>query len=377
MHMTSLTRYMLKQLAMGLVLVAATLVGVMWLSQSLRFIEMIVNRGLDAGTFFYLTALLLPNLLSIILPVAIFIAVAFTFGKMIADRELVIMRGAGLSQQELMRPALIIASSAALVLLIINVDLLPRSYRAFKELQWSIRNSYSHILLREGAFTMVRPGITIYIRERTNDEQLHGVLLHDERRAERPSTLMAARGAMVNTEEGSRIVLFNGNRQEIDQQTRQLSVLYFDRYTFDIEPSRSSTAEDIRYREPRERTLRELFGVRSDPSVQPREHGRFIVEGHKRLAQPFSAVGFALIALACLISGPFSRRAQTERIILAVVLMIASQTAAMGIEGIAAKRLYLAPLIYINALLPIAIGYWFAIRHPRRRVPHQAPTPAV
>ncbi len=359
--MTSLTRYMLKQLAMGLVLVAATLVGVMWLSQSLRFIEMIVNRGLDAGTFFYLTALLLPNLLSIILPVAIFITVAFTFGRMIADRELVVMRAAGLSQRELMRPALVVSLSAALVLLIINIDLLPRSYRAFKELQWSIRNSYSHILLREGAFTMVRPGVTIYIRERSGDEQLHGVLLHDERRPEKPSTLMATRGAMVSTEEGSRVVLFDGNRQEVDQQTRQLSVLYFDRYTFDIEPSRGSGGEDIRYREPRERTLRELFGVRNDPQVEPREHGRFIVEGHKRLAQPFSAVGFALIALACLISGPFSRRAQTQRVVLAVALMIASQTAAMGIEGIAAKRLYLAPLIYLNALLPIVAGYWFAV----------------
>ncbi len=375
--MTSLTRYMLKQLAMGLVLIAATLVGVMWLSQSLRFIEMIVNRGLDIGTFFYLTALLLPNLLSIILPVAIFITVAFTFGKLIADRELVVMRAAGLSQRDLMRPALIVALSAALVLLIINVDLLPRSYRAFKEMQWSIRNSYSHILLREGAFTMVRPGVTIYIRERTDDEQLHGVLLHDERRPDKASTLMAARGAMVGTEEGSRIVLFDGNRQEIDQQSRQLSVLYFDRYTFDIEPSRTTGGEDIRYREPRERTLRELFGVRNDPSVQSREHGRFIIEGHKRLVQPFSAVGFTLIALACLISGPFSRRAQTERIILAVVLMVASQTAAMGIEGIAAKRLYLVPLIYINGLLPIAIGYWFAARHSNRRIPRQAPTPAV
>lgn len=375
--MTGLTRYMLKQLAMGLILVAATLVCVMWLSQSLRFIEMIVNRGLDVGTFFYLTALLLPNLLSIILPVAVFIAVAFTFGKMVADRELVVMRAAGLSQNNLIRPAMILALGTALVLLIINIDLLPRSYRAFKEMQWSIRHSYAHILLREGVFTQIRPGVTIYVRERTSDEQLHGVMLHDERRPDKPSTLMATRGAMGNSEEGSRIVLFDGNRQEVDRQTRQLSVLYFDRYTFDIEPAASSGADDIRYREPRERTLHELFSVRKDATVNPREHGRFIVEGHKRLAQPLSTVGFTLIALACLISGPFSRRAQTQRIVLAVALMIASQAMAMGIEGMAAKRLHLVPLIYANAFLPIVLGYWFTIRHPRRRVLSRASTAAA
>jgi lipopolysaccharide export system permease protein len=361
--MNGLTRYVLSQLVMGFILIALALVCVMWLSQSLRFVEMIVNRGLSVGGFLYLTALLLPNMLSIILPIALFIAVAFIYGKMVADRELVVMRAAGQSQQELMHPALVIATAITLALLAINIDILPRSYTAFKELQWSIRHNFSHVLLREGSFTLVRPGITIYVRERTDDEQLHGVMVHDERRLGRPSTLMATRGAMVNAEDGSRIILFDGNRQEMDAQTHQLSILYFDRYTFDIEPNRGTT--DERFREPRERTLGELFGALHDTALSPRDRGRFVVEGHKRLTQPFSAFGYALIALACLISGPFSRRAQTKRI---------AQAAAMGIEGLVVKHLYLAPLIYLNVLVPIAAGYWVVIRAPRRRrVAVQAP----
>lgn len=363
--MNGLTRYMLNQLVIGLLLITLVLVCVMWLSQSLRFIEMIVNRGLSVGGFLYLTSLLLPNLISIILPISLFIAAAFIYGKMVADRELVVMRAAGLSQQELMRPALIVATGVTLALLILNIDLLPRSYTAFKELQWTIRHTFSHVLLREGAFTLVRPDITIYIRERADDEQLYGVMVHDERRPGRPSTLMAARGAMVNADDGSRVVLFDGNRQEIDIQTHQLSVLYFDRYTFDIEPARGTT--DERFREPRERTIPELFASLHDPNLSARDRNRFLVEGHKRLSQPFSAFGYTLIALACLISGPFSRRAQTKRIALSVALMVASQAAAMGIEGMAVNRLYLTPLIYLNMLVPIVIGYWVVVRPPRRR----------
>ncbi len=363
--MNGLTRYVLNQLVIGLLLITLALVCVMWLSQSLRFIELIVNRGLSVGGFLYLTSLLLPNLMSIILPISLFIAAAFVYGKMVADRELVVMRAAGLSQQDLMRPALIVATGVTLALLILNIDLLPRSYTAFKELQWTIRHTFSHVLLREGTFTLIRPNITIYIRERTDDEQLHGVMVHDERRPGRPSTLMAARGAMVNAEDGSRVVLFDGNRQEIDTQTRQLSVLYFDRYTFDIEPARGTT--DERFREPRERTLPELFNSLHDPNLSARDRNRFIVEGHKRLSQPFSAFSYTLIALACLISGPFSRRAQTKRIVLAITLMVASQSAAMGIEGLAVNRLYLAPFIYLNMLVPIVVGYWVVVRTPRRR----------
>ncbi|MBM3565475.1 MAG: LPS export ABC transporter permease LptF [Alphaproteobacteria bacterium] len=358
---------MFKQLALGLVLVTFALVCVMWLSQSLRFIEMIVNRGLSIGAFLYLTVLLLPNLLSIILPIAAFIAVAFIFGKLISDRELVVMRASGLSHQQIMLPALIVSFLVALVLWYINLDLLPRSYRAFKDMQWNIRYSYSYILLREGAFTQVRPGVTVYIRERARDEHLYGVMVHNARNPKKPSTLMASRGAMIDTDGGSRIVLYDGNRQEIDQETKRLSVLYFDQYSFDIEPARSGDGLLLRYREPRERTVRELLNVRKDTTVNPNEWGRFIVEGHKRIAQPLSAIGYALIAIACLISGSFSRRAQPQRIVTAIVLMVACQVGTMGIEGIAAKRLYLVPAIYLAAALPIVVGFWFTVRHPRRR----------
>ena len=59
--MNSYTKYVLRQLLTGMLLVSAGLTCIIWLSQSLRFVEMIVNRGLSAGTFVYMTMLLLPN----------------------------------------------------------------------------------------------------------------------------------------------------------------------------------------------------------------------------------------------------------------------------------------------------------------------------
>ena len=47
------------------------LTGVIWLSQSLRFVDMIVNKGLSAGYFLYLSSMVLPSVLSIILPIAV------------------------------------------------------------------------------------------------------------------------------------------------------------------------------------------------------------------------------------------------------------------------------------------------------------------
>ncbi|HBC07912.1 MAG TPA: LPS export ABC transporter permease LptF, partial [Rhodospirillaceae bacterium] len=168
---------------------------IIWLTQSLRFVEMIVNRGLSAGTFFYLSGLLLPNFLIVILPIALFTVVVFIYAKLITDRELVVMRAAGLSQFALAKPALILAAVIVVLSYTLHLKLVPDSYRAFRDLQWDIRNSVSHVLLKEGEFNNVGRTTTVYVRARTPDGQLHGILVHDTRDKAKPFTLMADRGA--------------------------------------------------------------------------------------------------------------------------------------------------------------------------------------
>ena len=107
--MLGINRYILRQLAVGMVLVTIGLTAILWLTQSLRFVELTVNKGASVGTFIKLTLLVMPNFLTIILPVALFTVTLFTYNKMISDRELVVLRAAGLSHWALARPAMILA----------------------------------------------------------------------------------------------------------------------------------------------------------------------------------------------------------------------------------------------------------------------------
>ena len=325
---------------------------------------MIVNRGVTGGMFLYLTMLLLPNFLSIILPVALFTVVMFTYSKLVTDRELVVMRASGMSQFALAKPALMTALLVVFAGYALNIFLVPQSYRLFRELQWDIRYSYSHILLQEGAFNTVSKDVTVYVRERSKDGQLHGILVHDGRDGEKPSTVMASRGALVESEGSSRVIMFEGNRQERNKKTNKFSILYFDRYTIELDRSKDQTA--VRYREPRERTLAELLAIKKDSLMDPRDYGKFVVEAHKRLIWPMFAACFTLIGLACLISGGISRRGQSGRIALAAAIVIVFQALALGLENVSAKRLELIPSMYIGAALPLILGYVLMLRRPWR-----------
>jgi len=362
--MDRLNRYVFSQLFIGMVLVATGLTSVVWLSQSLRYVEMIVNRGLSAGMFVYLTLLLLPNFLAIILPIAVFSVVVFVYNKLIADRELVVMRAAGLSQMSLAKPAILLSMAAVVFGYALNLYLMPESYRLFRELQWEIRYNYSQILLKEGEFTNVSTGITVYVRERSKDGQLLGILVHDERNPEKPVTLMAEKGAMIRVENGARVLMNNGNRQMTENGGRNFTILYFDRYVFDI--NSSSEAAPVRNRGPRERLFTELINIDQDKKVQPNDRGKFIVEAHKRLISPFFILGYSLIGLACLLTGSFSRKSQVSRITTAVVIMVLLQLETLGLENLVAKSLNFIPLLYVNGIFPIILATVYLIKNPSR-----------
>ncbi|MFM8992544.1 MAG: LptF/LptG family permease, partial [Alphaproteobacteria bacterium] len=87
----TLHRYVLRQVLIAPTRGAAPLTCAIWLTQSLRFVELIVNRGLTIGTFFYLTMLLLPSFLWLLLPISLFAAVLFTYLRLTTDSELVVM----------------------------------------------------------------------------------------------------------------------------------------------------------------------------------------------------------------------------------------------------------------------------------------------
>ena len=229
-----ITRYILGQLVSATLFITVGLTFAIWLTQSLRLIDYIVNRGLEAATFLTFIGLLLPSFLGIVLPISAFVAALFVYYKLTMDSEMVVMRAAGLSQLQLARPAIILGVIVTLAVYSISLYFLPASYRTFKDLQNAFRSDFSTVLLQEGVFTALSDDITVYVRERSSDGELRGILVHDNRDPKKAVTMMAERGALVPSEEGPRVVMENGNRQEVEPTTGRFSLLYFDRYTVEF-----------------------------------------------------------------------------------------------------------------------------------------------
>ena len=83
--MRILDRYLLKMLAKPFLASLSGLIGVIWVTQSLKQFTLVTTQGQSFFTFLKVTILALPTILAILAPVALFIAVLHTFNRLNAD----------------------------------------------------------------------------------------------------------------------------------------------------------------------------------------------------------------------------------------------------------------------------------------------------
>lgn len=352
-----ITRYLFKNLFSVTAFIAVTLTMVIWLTQSLKLLELVANSDAPPGLFIKLVLLTLPRFLEVILPLALVTAVLFVYNKFIMDNELIVLRACGFDQMALARPALILAGGLTLILVLLTTWVSPASYNEMKQLRRAVKAQYSGFLLREGVFNTFNDDLTVYVRERDASGDLLGLMIHDRRERDKPPvTITAKRGRIVMDGDIPNILVFEGLRQQMDTQSHVISRLFFSRYMIEIKGLESDPVE--KWRHPNERTLVELLNPDMTNKRDVEHLEEFKTEAHERILTPLNAIGFTLISLACVLLGPFNRRGLSRKIMAAVVIVVALQALNMGAVNAAKKQPEMLFLLYIATLLPIAASFF-------------------
>ena len=90
--MTRISLYLFKNLSVAFLFSTLAVTSVIWVTQALRLIDLVINAGAPASVFVHMMILTVPTFLGIIMPVALAGAVLFTYNKLTTDSELVVMR---------------------------------------------------------------------------------------------------------------------------------------------------------------------------------------------------------------------------------------------------------------------------------------------
>ena len=362
--MKRLTAYLLRALLLAMVFITFAVTAAVWLTQSLRYVDVVVENGAPLHLFVWLALLTLPTFLSIILPVALFVAVLFTYHRFIQDSELIAMRACGMGPHALAGPALMMAGGVMAICFAISLWLQPLANRELLRMQYFVQSQFSAALLKEGTFNDLGNKMTVYVARREQNAELSGLLIHDARNDQKPITIRAARGQLVQGVAGPQVIVYDGVQQEYDKTRHRVTELTFDSYAVSLDSLVPNATE--RKAHPREiGTLDLVAQMTTEPDPAFRQ--RLVSEFHQRLSGPLLAVGYTLIAACSLLFGDFSRRGNAWRVITAVALAALLQALALGMGQAATRTMMAVPALYFSVMLPIILGIEMLWRSERRR----------
>lgn len=363
------TRYMLKSLLIALIFISVVLAAVIFLTQSLRFLELVIEAGAAGSTFWLLTLLALPRFFEVILPIALAGAMIFIYHRMTVDSEISVLRASGFSPLALGKPALMVAAGVCVFLWFITMWAAPISVRTMQQMQQNLKAEFSSVLFQEGVFNSFGDKLTVYLRDRAPDGKLLGLIIQDRRKTNRyPVTVTAESGEIILTPEGTKVMVYNGSRQDYNRATRTLNKLDFERYAIDLP---QSNVVETRWREPDERTFLELFSPDLTVQRDTENLREFRIEAHKRILSPLLAITLTLIVLALLLLGPRPRRGGGSRIVACVGSIILIQAFFLAAFNLSRQHeLVGLIMMYLVIFLPAA-GAFFMLAPSGERLRHR------
>lgn len=364
--MKLIDRYLFRQSLGPTLLATAALSGVAVLSQSLSALDLIVHQGQSAAVFIKITLLGVPALISMVLPITIFVATLVSLNRLHTEQEIVVCFAGGMSRWRVISPSLRLACFAALVALVINLWIQPLCARQMRAELMKVRTDLVATLVQEGEFTEPSPGLTVYARQVQSHGRLSSLFVDQEKPGGDSTTFTAKEGQIAQRNGAPVLIMRHGSSQSLTR-AGVLNFLAFDEYVFDLTPFVPPT-EAVHYKAS-DRYLHELFYPDLSQGWERANAAKLYAEGHSRLSSPLYCIAMVCLALAAVLGGSFSRLGYGRRIAIAAAAAAAVRIVGVGVQAVCDDNIWFNLLQYA---VPIATALWalsivFRRTQPRRR----------
>jgi lipopolysaccharide export system permease protein len=346
--MRLIDRYLLRQMLGPTLLAVAALSGVAMLSQSLSALDYIVNQRQSALVFMKITLLSMPQVINMVLPIAVFVAALVALNRLHTEQEIVVCFAGGMSRWRVISPAMRLAATIAFFALLMNLWVQPASYRAMRDEMFQIKTDLAATIVREGEFTEPVPGLTVYAQDVDGKGEMHNLFIHQVKDSGGAVTYMANKGHVAKRNHQAALILQDGSIQEFNDRG-VLNTLFFTEYPFEL--SALDTADEMVHYKGSDRYLHELFFPDLQQGWEQKNRKALLAEGNFRLATPLYNIAFMALALWAIIGGGFSRLGYGRRMVIAFGVMTTTRVLGFVAQSAAEHTVWVNAVQYA---IPIA-----------------------
>ncbi len=182
------------------------------------FMDKWINYGFPLGTVAQIFGLSLGFIVSLSAPCAVLVAVLMAFGRLSQDNEITALRASGVNLFRVILPVLVLSGVLAVGMMLFNNYVYPESNHRLMNLMVDVARMKPTVRLQEGAFINDFPGYNLLVKSLNGQtNEMRGVTIYQLNAGGPPTTILAERGHLEYTPDGSTAVLRlqNGEIHEV------------------------------------------------------------------------------------------------------------------------------------------------------------------
>lgn len=313
-----LARLIIVPLLASLVIAAMLLL----LDRMLRLFDFVMNEGGPVSVVWRMLGNLLPEYLSLGIPIGVMMGILLAFRKLATTSELDALRAVGISYNRLLLAPFLFATFFAVINFGIVGFLQPVSRYAYENLRFELRSGALGASIKVGEFASLGKGMTLRVEEsKSQGADLRGLFVRAAGKDGQVLAVTAAKGTFLSTDDPDVILLRlkNGTLVHSPAGGGVPRVLSFDQHDL---PVNLPTMTNFRKRGEGnlERTLPELGRTLLDPKATPEVRRDASATFNRRLVQ--CLVMFVLPFLSVALGVPPKRSTSAIGVFIAIIMLV-------------------------------------------------------
>ena len=354
-------RYLARSIAvplLGSLILAAML---LILDKMLRLFQYVVDAGGPVSVVWRMLANLLPEYLSLGIPIGLMLGILLAFRKLALSSELDALRGIGIGYGRLLRIPFAYAIPLAIINLFIVGYLEPYTHYRYEGLRFDLKSGALGAAIKVGEFNRLGKHLTLRIdRSENKGTQLHGIFIQMDQGKGRSVAATADQGRFLSTDDADTI-LFRLSKGRLVQDSPKFATprtLAFDSYDLPISlpmidqfRSRGGNESDELYLHELRRLGYGGGATSHKQQIEAQAHFNFrLVEVVMMLLLPFLAIALAI---------PPKRSTSSLGIFISILIVVAYHKVNQYAEAAGANgQLNPALALWVPFVLIAALILW-------------------
>jgi lipopolysaccharide export system permease protein len=320
--LTRVDRYLFGLIIVPLVGTLVIAAMLLLLEKMLNLFDFVVNEGGPVSVVWRMLGNLIPEYLSLGIPIGVTLGILLGFRRLALSSELDALNSIGVGYGRMLRVPYLLAAVFALINFGIVGYLQPLSRYAYEGLRFELRSGALGASIKVGEFTPIAERTTLRV-ERSYDQgaDLRGVFVRAAQADGRSLAVSAARGQFLVTDDPDVIILrlMNGTLVHDAAGATVPRVLTFVQHDLPVNLPAMESFRD-RGSETLERTLPELWAKMRSGATAPDDRLKATAAFHRRTVQ--WVVMFVLPLLAVALAVPPKRSSSAIGVFLSVVILV-------------------------------------------------------